>query len=231
LRESHQPLFKERIELDQDFIHHSGWQSLNPKHIVQISRGTPCTLRVGAEIPSAPSLEGNTMKKHLIKRLAALATAAALTTTSHASTSGGLPWDSALTTLQNDLTGPVATAISVIAFLGAGAALAFGEELTGLVKKLLVIVLAISLIVMGNRFLSALGLVGSLVSWGKAMTTAMPTVPSVHKSCKVDCEAYLTNTVQLMLAAGFVPAEVIDVANRVVYMLVAKQYEGGALSW
>jgi type IV secretion system protein VirB2 len=81
----------------------------------------------------------------------------------HASTSGGLPWDSALTTLQNDLTGPVATAISTVAFLAAGAALVFGEETGGIVKKLLAIVMAVALIVLGNKFLSALGLTGALV--------------------------------------------------------------------
>ena len=81
----------------------------------------------------------------------------------HATTSGSLPWDSSLTTLQNNLTGPVATAISTVAFLAAGAALVFGEELGGIVKKLLAIVMAVSLIVLGNKFLSALGLTGALV--------------------------------------------------------------------
>lgn len=90
----------------------------------------------------------------------ALFTVAGLT---QAGTAGGLPWDSALTTLQNDLTGPVATAISTVAFLAAGAALVFGEELGGIVKKLLAIVMAVSLIVLGNKFLSALGLTGALV--------------------------------------------------------------------
>jgi len=76
---------------------------------------------------------------------------------------GGLPWDSAITTLQNDLTGPVATAISVIAFLGAGAALVFGEELGGIAKKALFVVLGIAMIVLGNKFLAALGLTGAMV--------------------------------------------------------------------
>lgn len=73
-----------------------------------------------------------------------------------------LPWDGPLTTLQNNLTGPVATAISVVAFLSAGAALVFGgDDLGSLVKKLLQIVLAVSLIVLGNKFLAALGILGS----------------------------------------------------------------------
>lgn len=81
----------------------------------------------------------------------------------NASTTSSLPWDGPLTTLQNSLTGPVATAISVIAFLAAGAALVFGEELGGIAKKALYVVLGVSFMVMGNKFLSALGLTGSLV--------------------------------------------------------------------
>ena len=81
-----------------------------------------------------------------------------------ASTSGGLPWDSAITTLQNDLTGPVATGISTIAFLAAGSALVFGEEMGGIAKKALYVVLGVSFIVMGNKFLAVLGLTGALVA-------------------------------------------------------------------
>ncbi|HQT82017.1 MAG TPA: TrbC/VirB2 family protein [Ferrovaceae bacterium] len=77
--------------------------------------------------------------------------------------SGGLPWDSAITTLSGDLTGPVATGISVIAFLAAGAALVFGEELGGIAKKLMYVVLGVAFIVLGNNFLSALGLTGAMV--------------------------------------------------------------------
>lgn len=80
-----------------------------------------------------------------------------------ATTTGGLPWDTPIQTLQNDLTGPVATGISVIAFLAAGAALVFGEELGGIAKKALFVVLGVAMIVLGNNFLSALGLTGALI--------------------------------------------------------------------
>lgn len=72
-----------------------------------------------------------------------------------------LPWDTPIQTLQNNLTGPVATGISVVAFLAAGAALVFGEELGGIAKKALYIVLGIAMIVFGNGFLTGLGLVNS----------------------------------------------------------------------
>lgn len=107
-------------------------------------------------------------KNHIIKRITSLNLALSIGLfgffgTARAATSGSLPWDSALMTLQNNLTGPVATAISTVAFLAAGAALVFGEELGGIVKKLLAIVMAVALIVLGNKFLSALGLTGALV--------------------------------------------------------------------
>lgn len=74
----------------------------------------------------------------------------------------GLPWDNAITTLRNNLTGPVATGISVIAFLAAGAALVFGgDELGNVAKRLLYVVLGVAIIVLGNQFLTALGLVNS----------------------------------------------------------------------
>ncbi|MHB8389426.1 MAG: TrbC/VirB2 family type IV secretion system protein [Acidobacteriaceae bacterium] len=80
-----------------------------------------------------------------------------------AATSGGLPWDGPVQTLQNDLTGPIATGISVVAFLAAGAALVFGEELGGIAKKALFVVMGVAMIVLGNGFLSALGLSGAII--------------------------------------------------------------------
>jgi type IV secretion system protein VirB2 len=80
-----------------------------------------------------------------------------------ASTGGGLPWDTPLQTLQNDLTGPVATAVSVLALFAAGAALVFGEELGHLVRRALLLVVAIAFLVLGNNFLTALGLTGAVI--------------------------------------------------------------------
>jgi type IV secretory pathway VirB2 component (pilin) len=80
-----------------------------------------------------------------------------------ASTGGGLPWDTPLQTLQNDMTGPVATAVSVLALFAAGAALVFGEELGHLVRRALLLVVAIAFLVLGSNFLSALGLTGAVI--------------------------------------------------------------------
>lgn len=103
-----------------------------------------------------------TMKIVADKRIA-LAVTMLYAVHAEASTSGGLPWDGPIQTLQNDLTGPVATGISVVAFLAAGAALVFGEELGGIAKKALYVVLGVAMIVMGNQFLSALGLQGAVI--------------------------------------------------------------------
>jgi type IV secretion system protein VirB2 len=80
-----------------------------------------------------------------------------------ASTGGGLPWDTPLQTLQNDLTGPVATSISVLALFAAGGALVFGEEIGLFVRRALLLVIAIAFLVLGSNFLTALGLTGAIL--------------------------------------------------------------------
>ena len=63
----------------------------------------------------------------------------------------------------NDLTGPVATGVSVAAFFAAGATLIWGEDLGGVARKALYVVLAVSFMIGGYNFLSALGLTGSII--------------------------------------------------------------------
>jgi type IV secretion system protein VirB2 len=106
----------------------------------------------------------NRLHAAVVRRsLLASAVFAATMADAFATGAGGLPWDNAVSTLQNDLTGPVATAVSVIAFLAAGAALVFGEELGGIAKKALYVVLGVAFIVLGNKFLQVLGLTGAMV--------------------------------------------------------------------
>jgi type IV secretion system protein VirB2 len=76
---------------------------------------------------------------------------------------GGLPWDGPLQTLQDDLTGPVATSISVLGLFAAGTALVFGEELGSFVRRALLLVIAIAFLVLGSNFLTGLGLSGALI--------------------------------------------------------------------
>jgi type IV secretory pathway VirB2 component (pilin) len=79
------------------------------------------------------------------------------------STGGSLPWDAPLQTLAADLTGPVATSISLIALFVAGAILVFGEDLSHFARRALVMVIAIAFLVLGAKFLSALSLTGATV--------------------------------------------------------------------
>jgi type IV secretion system protein TrbC len=79
------------------------------------------------------------------------------------STGGSLPWDAPLETLAADLTGPVATAISLIALFVAGAVLVFGEDLSHFARRALTAVIAIAFLVLGAKFLTALGLTGATI--------------------------------------------------------------------
>lgn len=70
--------------------------------------------------------------------------------------SGSMPWDSALSTIIAQLTGPVALAIAIGAFFVAGAILVFGEDMSAFVRRLLMVIIAVALLVGGSTFLTAL---------------------------------------------------------------------------
>ncbi|MGC9217383.1 TrbC/VirB2 family protein [Acidithiobacillus sp.] len=76
---------------------------------------------------------------------------------------GGMPWDGPLQTITESLTGPVAMAIAIGAFFVAGAILVFGEDMSAFVRRLLMVVIAVCLLVFGNKFLSAMGITGATV--------------------------------------------------------------------
>lgn len=85
--------------------------------------------------------------------------------TALASSSGGgsLPWDTPLTTLKNDITGPVAFTISLLAMVACGAALVFGGEIHEFVRRIIMLVLVVSFIVGVTNMASALGITGAVV--------------------------------------------------------------------
>lgn len=68
----------------------------------------------------------------------------------YAEVAGAMPWDGPVCTVANAITGKLAFGISIAAFFGAGASLVWGEELSGIVKKLLTIVVAVSILVGGS---------------------------------------------------------------------------------
>ena len=74
----------------------------------------------------------------------------------HAQTA--LPWESPLNSLQSSLTGNVAKAIGVIALAISGAMLAFGGELNDFTKRIMMVVLALSVMLLASQFITALGL-------------------------------------------------------------------------
>jgi type IV secretion system protein TrbC len=69
----------------------------------------------------------------------------------------GLPWEGPLTQLQNSLTGPVAKSIGIIALAAAGGMLAFGGELGDFTKRILMVVLALSVLILASSFMSIIG--------------------------------------------------------------------------
>ena len=91
----------------------------------------------------------------VLRLVTTLLTSLGIMANAYASTTGSLPWDAPLTTLANDLTGPVATALSTGGLFAAGGTLIWGGELGGFV--------AMCLLVLGTNFLSALGLTGAIV--------------------------------------------------------------------
>jgi type IV secretion system protein VirB2 len=67
----------------------------------------------------------------------------------------GMPWEGPLNRVIASLTGPVARGIGVLAIVGAGLAIAFGEGGAG-VKRLLQVVLGLSIAFTASSFLLSL---------------------------------------------------------------------------
>jgi type IV secretory pathway VirB2 component (pilin) len=80
-----------------------------------------------------------------------------LATDAAASTGGGsLPWETPLQTIATSITGPVAYAISLIGIVVAGAMLVWGGEINEFARRMIMLVLVISLIVFATQVLSTL---------------------------------------------------------------------------
>ncbi len=98
---------------------------------------------------------------------ALIATAlATLPGTAHAALGGGggaMPWDGFLTTLKNDLTGPVAGAVALIAFFALAFQLAWGGEMSDFTRRIIVLGMVVAFLVAGATGLAAMGITGALV--------------------------------------------------------------------
>ena len=75
--------------------------------------------------------------------------------TAHAQ--AALPWDGPLRQISTSLTGPVAKAIGVVALAASGGMLAFGGELGDFTKRILMVVLALSVMLLANNFMNLFG--------------------------------------------------------------------------
>jgi type IV secretory pathway VirB2 component (pilin) len=69
---------------------------------------------------------------------------------------GALPWVAPLSQLAQDLTGPTAASIAIIAIFVSGLALIFGEDLGKFARSLLMIVIALSMLIGAAQFIGPL---------------------------------------------------------------------------
>ena len=67
-----------------------------------------------------------------------------------------MPWEGALKTLTDSLTGPVAGGIGLLGLFVAGGMLVFGGEIADFVKRILYAVLAIAIMITGTSLMEAL---------------------------------------------------------------------------
>ena len=67
-----------------------------------------------------------------------------------------LPFESALSTISDSLSGPVAMTIGVVAFLGAGAMFLFNPDMNNMLKVLLGVVMALGIMLGGKNLMEIL---------------------------------------------------------------------------
>ena len=76
---------------------------------------------------------------------------------------GAMPWASFLTTLKNDLTGPTAGIVALIAFFALAFQLAWGGEMSDFTRRIVILGMVVSFLVAGSQGLTAMGITGALV--------------------------------------------------------------------
>ena len=78
--------------------------------------------------------------------------------------SQGMPWDGPLTRLTASIQGPVAYAVSLMGIVVAGASLVFGGEINEFVRRVIMLVLVVSLIMFASNILSSLFSAGAVIA-------------------------------------------------------------------
>ena len=108
------------------------------------------------------------MNKILLLAFLLLLTAAPAVRAASTGGGGSLPWDTPLQTLQQDLTGPVAKGVSLVAIVGAGFVLMFlHAEMNSLMKIFVWLVLIVGLVMGANAFMTTAGGSGAEITYGK----------------------------------------------------------------
>jgi type IV secretory pathway VirB2 component (pilin) len=100
---------------------------------------------------------------HALKKITPITAMLIVVATAPAFAAAGgtaLPWEGPLKTIQDSLTGPVATTIAIVALFAAGAGLVFGDEMSNFVKRVLIGVMSLALLIAGSGFLTSLNLTG-----------------------------------------------------------------------
>ena len=77
-------------------------------------------------------------------------------TVAQAATTTGLPWESAMDTIKESLTGPIPLAISLIGICIAGGTLIFGGELGQFARSAVMLTMVIALLVGSGSILTTL---------------------------------------------------------------------------
>lgn len=90
------------------------------------------------------------------RTLAALGLTVLMIEPSLASETAGMPWEGPLDTIKNSLTGPTAMIISLLGVAAAGGTLIFGGELGEFMRRIIMLVLVISLLVTSASLLTTL---------------------------------------------------------------------------
>ena len=109
--------------------------------------------------PPAPLLQ-------LVFALAIVLTASALSfDPAHASTTGGtgLEWETPLQKIRDSVTGPVAYAVSLLGIVVTGAVLVFGGEINEFVRRIIMLVLVVSLMVFAADLMNSLFNKGAMI--------------------------------------------------------------------
>jgi len=84
----------------------------------------------------------------------------------------GLPWEGPLEKLRKSISGPVAFVIALLGILATGATLIWGGEISEFTRRIIYVVLVVSIIVFANSLLSGALFSGATVPEGITITLA-----------------------------------------------------------